>query len=129
MSKDSIILTPAQAAERAGCGRTKIMKALKNKELYAVRNNKNRWQIDSADLDEWSQRNIEETVRVTDSATIEDSEKTAKISALSAEVSVLRERIDDLKEDRDSWRELALRPAPSLLERISGIFRNSSSGV
>lgn len=126
MNNDSIILTPAQAAERARCGRTKIMKALKNKELYAVRNNKNRWQINSDDLDQWSQQNVAETARDTDADTIKDSEKTDKISALEVEVKMLNERIDDLKEDRDAWRELALRSTPTLFERISGIFRNSS---
>ena len=47
-----------------------------------------------------------------------------ELAEARTEVRMLRERIRDLKEDRDAWREIASRPQPSLFERI----RKSLSG-
>lgn len=124
--RDSTFLTPAAAAERAGCGRTKIMKALSNRNLPGVRNNQGRWQIRPDDLDVWIKDNVSESVRVSDGDTVRDIE----ISALKAEVAMLRERVEDLKLDRDNWRQLVEKlseanvefrqPVTGLLARIFG---------
>lgn len=47
------MLTPQQAASRTKVSRGTIMKAMKDKGLPARRDNRNRWQIDPADLSKW----------------------------------------------------------------------------
>ena len=47
------MLTPQQAASRAQVSRGTIMNAIKDRHLVARRDNRNRWQIDPADLSKW----------------------------------------------------------------------------
>ena len=114
---DSTFLTPAAAAKRAGCGRTKIMKAIENKALKAVRSNRNRWQIKSEDLEDWMTANIEETQSDSDADSQNDTETTVKITRLEAENEALKSRITELREDRDAWRAQAQK---SLWKRLFG---------
>ncbi|PAU91219.1 helix-turn-helix domain-containing protein, partial [Paracoccus salipaludis] len=47
------MLTPQQAASRAQVSRGTIMNAIKDGHLFARRDNRNRWQIEPADLLKW----------------------------------------------------------------------------
>jgi excisionase family DNA binding protein len=103
-------LSPAQAAQAASVSRWTIMRAIKNHEIKANRDNRNHWKIDPDELDRWSAS----TVRTVEAAhsvhTPKDSAETlARVAALEAENSQLRERLSEIKEDRDAWREMAQR--------------------
>ena len=47
-------LSPAQAAQLAKVSRRTIMRAIDNKELLAIRDNRNRWQITRQELEKWA---------------------------------------------------------------------------
>lgn len=113
------LLTPNEAAQRAGCGRSSIMRALKEGSLQAIRDNRNRWQIDPIELDRWrgerpdSDRLVTPVIDMDTSGQVAD---TVQIAALQAENGQLRERLDELRQDRDAWRgqaeKLASEPQP-----------------
>lgn len=103
-------LSPAQAAQAVSVSRWTIMRAIKNLDLKAIRDNRNHWKIDPDELDRWSTS----TVRTGEAAhpvhTPKDSPETlAHVAALKAENSQLRERLSEIKEDRNAWREMAQR--------------------
>ena len=103
-------LSPAQAAQAVSVSRWTIMRAIKAHELKAIRDNKNHWKIDPNELDLWSTS----TVRTVEDAhpvhTTRDSAETlAHVAALEAENGQLRERLSEIKEDRNAWREMAQR--------------------
>lgn len=103
-------LSPAQAAQAASVSRWTIMRAIKRHEIKAIRDNRNHWKIDPDELDRWSAS----TVRTVEAAhpihTTKDSPETlARVAALEAENGQLRERLSEVKEDRDAWRGMAQR--------------------
>ena len=121
------LLTPQQAADRAKCGRSSIMRALVSGELRASRNNGGRWHIDPADLDDWmtmrpSDRQqpvitkavLEDTsqylvVSVLDTVRAERDEARLEAASLRIETTQLRERLDETRSERDRWRQMAER--------------------
>jgi predicted ribosome quality control (RQC) complex YloA/Tae2 family protein len=134
-------LSPAVAAKRAGCGRTSIMRALESKALKATRDNRNHWQIDPMDLDQWA-KNRDGHVRsapVTDRDTVQGTDRSdvhaetlADLAAAQARVEELRDTIDriDARHDAEIKRleriiEQLTQPKPTLLERISGAIRTA----
>lgn len=86
------------------------MRAIKRHELKAIRNNKNHWKIDSDELDRWSASTVR-TVEVAHPVHTpsDNAETLAHVASLEAENGQLRERLLEVKEDRDAWRELAQR--------------------
>ena len=114
------MLTPQQAASRAKVSRGTIMNAIKDRHLVARRDNRNRWQIDPADLSKWlSDRSDIATVKTVnlDSQQMPPSdENLIRIAALEAELKGKNQRIADLERDRDAWKaqaqELARRDVP-----------------
>jgi len=117
------VFTPNKAAAHLGVSRSAIMRALASKALKASRDNRNRWQIELADLEEWA---AGRPMSGTSDRTVSDHDRdqVAEMARLEAENGQLRERLGELREDRDAWREIASRPQPSLFERI----RKSLSG-
>lgn len=116
------MLTPQQAASRAKVSRGTIMNAIKDRHLVARRDNRNRWQIDPADLSKWlSDRSDIATVKTVnlDSQQMPPSdENLIRIAALEAELKGKNQRIADLERDRDAWKaqaqELARRDVPQV---------------
>ena len=116
------MLTPQQAASRAKVSRGTIMNAIKDRHLVARRDNRNRWQIDPADLSKWlSDRSDIATVKTVnlDSQQMPPSdENLIRIAALEAELNGKNQRIADLERDRDAWKaqaqELARRDVPQV---------------
>ena len=116
------MLTPQQAASRAKVSRGTIMNAIKDRHLVARRDNRNRWQIDPADLSKWlSDRSDIATVKTVnlDSKQMPPSdENLIRIAALEAELKGKNQRIADLERDRDAWKaqaqELARRDVPQV---------------
>lgn len=48
------MMTPAQVAKMAGCGRSSVMRALSSRDLLGIRDNSNRWKISEADARSWA---------------------------------------------------------------------------
>ena len=106
------MLTPQQAASRAKVSRGTIMNAIKDQHLVARRDNRNRWQIDPADLSKWlSDRSDLATVKAvnTDSqqVSLPPDENLIRIAVLEAELKGKDQRIADLERDRDDWKAQA----------------------
>lgn len=116
------MLTPQQASSRAHVSRGTIMNAIKDKHLVARRDNRNRWQIDPADLSKWlSDRSDTVTLKTVnnDSQRVPPTdENLVRIAVLEAELKGKDQRIADLERDRDDWKaqaqELARRDAPQV---------------
>lgn len=114
------MLTPQQAASRAQVSRGTIMNAIKDGHLFARSDNRNRWQIEPADLLKWlSDRSDIATVKAVtiDRQQVPPPDETLiRIAMLEAELKGKDQRIADLERDRDEWRaqaqELARRDAP-----------------
>lgn len=116
------MLTPQQAASRAKVSRGTIMNAIKDRHLVARRDNRNRWQIEPADLSKWlSDRSDIATVKAVaiDKQQVPPPEENLiRIAVLEAELKGKDQRIADLERDRDDWKaqaqELARRDAPQV---------------
>lgn len=99
-------LSPNAAAKMTGISRSAIMRALANKSLFAIRDNKNRWQIDPDDLEKWVASRPDTLAQVrSDTETVPDL--SGELAASQTEVRLLREQLDDTKTDRDAWRSQA----------------------
>lgn len=95
--------TPAQAAQIAGVSRSKISRLLKDGKLRGTRNNSGHWRIADEDLQEWL-GDVLHTVPAQP-----EPEQDAQVARLETEVSMLRERVEELQADRDAWRSQASR--------------------
>lgn len=134
MPRDSVeaakFLTPAQAARRAGCGRTRVSNALREGNLQGIRDNRGCWQIDPKDVDAWVA-----TWRVAPGDTAASSRDSAvtlsqhqlsatlreDLAAARAEIQGLEARLKDRDreiERLDAALHAALAPRTSLLERL-----------
>jgi hypothetical protein len=123
------LLTPNKAAAHAHVSRSAIMRAISSKTLKATRDNRNRWQIELADLEVWA---ADRPVTATsDRSTPEhmsghNRDQVADMARLEAENGQLRARLDEIREDRDAWRAQAERlsetgkPVIGILDRIFG---------
>lgn len=123
------MLTPKQAATRAGCGRSSVMRALKSGALAAIRDNENRWQIDPEAVDRWAGQRPDidrpETEQEPDTPTViqaDTPETLARLAVAEARLSDALERVSDLQKERDEWRAQAqaLTRQPSWLDRLLG---------
>jgi hypothetical protein len=123
------MLTAREAGERVGKSRQAIIKAIRKGTLSAAKDESGEWRIDPAELFRVYPPipPADDTHPATDSA--------SDTAGLRREIELLRERlaekdglIDDLREDRDRWREQATRLLPSpqpgarrgLLRRLFG---------
>lgn len=123
-------LTPKQAAERAGVGRTTIVRALNAGELKAIRDNDGRWKIDPEAVDDWmSMRTPDRQRPKVSSVTAVDTQLVTENAILSARLEIAEKRIEDLEADRDAWRGQAerlasetrpVRPRAGIFARLFG---------
>jgi hypothetical protein len=114
------MLTAREAGERVGKTRQAIIKAIRKGTISAAKDEAGEWRIDPAELF----RVYPPVSQVND--TTPATETTNDTGGLRREIELLRERlvekdglIEDLREDRDRWREQATRllPAPQPAER------------
>lgn len=128
--------TPLAAAKHAGCGRTTIMKAIKDHDLQANRDNRNRWKIASEDLEKWMKSRPVSDPPVTDSdgdtnATVTATDATMQLmkdlGAAEATIIELRSQLEKTDaRNADEIRRLERiierlsAPKPSLIQRIFG---------
>lgn len=105
------MLTPAQAADIAKVSRPTIMAAISSHGLKAIRDNRNRWQIDPEDLQFWMQGRVKpDTVTaVSDPDTSQlhellhqNAKLSAQLEAKEEVITVLKEQIEYLR--RPFWR-------------------------
>jgi len=116
------MLTPQQAANHAQVSRGTIMNAIKGRNLMARRDNRNRWQIDPADLSNWLSRRSDiatvKAVSIDSQPVSPPDENLICIAVLRAELKGKDQRIADLERDRDDWKaqaqELARRDVPQV---------------
>lgn len=114
-------LTPQQASDRANVSRGTIMNAIKNGSLIALRDNRNRWQIDDNELLKWlllrTSTDTGSSVNSNSQTPVPINENLIRIAVLEAELRGKDQRIADLERDRDDWKaqaqELARRDIPS----------------
>lgn len=116
--------SPASAAKIAKCGRTTIMRALKDGSLRAYRDNEGRWRIEADALEDWSSlrqadgRSATALSRDTTEVTSPDTELVMSVARLEATVVGLRDQLDEVRQDRDRWYAVATAPRRSWLDRI-----------
>lgn len=108
------------------------MNAIEAHKLQASRNNKNHWQITEDDLEKWMEGRDRPPSPFSESTTessSDTSEMRIEINRLQIELKATCEHLDEVRADRDAWREqaqdLARRPASTeprkgLLARIFG---------
>lgn len=115
-------LTPNEAATRLGVARSSVMRAIKSGKLQAFRDNHGHWRVliddlervtaDRVDTQPVSDRppdlDTQAVTLVTPAVTPMDTPETlARLAAAEAERDQLRERLDELRGDRDEWRRMA----------------------
>lgn len=112
------------------------MNAIEAHKLQASRNNKNHWQITEDDLEKWMEGRDrppspagESTTESSSDTSSETTEMRVEINRLQVELKATCEQLDEVRVDRDAWRDqaqdLARRPASTeprkgLLARIFG---------
>lgn len=123
-------LTPKQAADRAGCGRSSIMRALASGELPAIRDNKGRWKIDPGALDLWAGQRpvIDRPEEEQDTEQVRSEPGIlVRLAAAETRAEMLSAQLDELRADRDAWRAQAEKLADSRATWpfLARIFRRS----
>jgi hypothetical protein len=104
-------LTAREAGIRVGKTRQAIIKAIKKGTLSAEKDAAGEWRIEPVEL-----------FRVYPPVSLGDdnqpaTETTSDTGGLQREIAMLRERIDDLVEDRDRWRDQAERAMTLLTDQ------------
>lgn len=125
-------LTPKQAADRVGCGRSSVMRALKSGALHAIRDNENRWQIEPEAVDRWAGARPDTDRQPaghgpdTPAATPSDTPETlARLAVAEARLADALALADEIRADRDRWRAQAetLAGRPGLFARLFRLNR------
>jgi hypothetical protein len=101
-------LSLGQAAKEAGVSKATISKTLKNGRLSYVAKTTAGYEIDPAELFRVFPKKPLGTVSSERSQT---PEETAESASLAVEVRFLRERLAELQDERDAWRDQAQRLA------------------
>jgi len=110
-------LSLGQAAKEAGVSKATVSKALKSGRLSYVSKSTAGYEIDPAELFRVFPKKPLITVASEQSETPEETVETA---SLAVEVRLLRERLAEVQEERDAWRDQAQRlalPAPDQPKR------------
>jgi hypothetical protein len=112
------MLTAKQAADEVGKTKATILKAIKTGRLSGSKDGKGEWQIDPAELFRVYQSTPTDSPSSAPAHTTEHSGFTVELTAVRDKLATLeqerqRERhqlesqIDDIKQDRDFWRQQA----------------------
>lgn len=108
-------MSPAQAAHVAGVSRWTIMRAINSQELQAVRDNRNQWRIAPDALDMWRASTVRtpadlhtlHTIEVAHDLREKLAAETARADVAEALLDRERKALDDLRADRDAWKQQA----------------------
>lgn len=131
-------LTIGEAAQQTGKSKSTLSRAIKQGKISASRNDDGSFSIAESELFRVYKRVWSATVEAAQNATNDANatrnatpEKDIEIATLRAELHAAREKIDDLKqmadeirEDRDNWRQQANRllAAPQQQEQKKGFW-------
>lgn len=131
-------LTIGEAAQQTGKSKSTLSRAIKQGKISASRNDDGSFSIAESELFRVYKRVWSATVEAVPNATLDANatrnatpEKDIEIATLRAELHAAREKIDDLKqmadeirEDRDNWRQQANRllAAPQQQEKKKGFW-------
>lgn len=117
-----LLLSPEEAAKRAGVSRRTVLRAVKRGQLQAVRDNRGRWRVDGGSLDAWAASKVPSRQHPTSGAQAQDAaqldgERQAalrerdglrmQLAGQMAELEGVRELLRAVEVDRDAWRDLA----------------------
>ena len=109
-----MVYTLGEAAKATGKSKATISKAIKYGRISAKKNDSGAFQIDPSELHRVYPVNVESEQKHTPKLTQVNSEDAGLVRELQARLEAAHERlsdkdsmIDDLKEDRDKWRQQA----------------------
>lgn len=117
-------LTLGQAAKETGVSKGTLSKAVKSGKLSAERNDDGSFAIDPAELfrvfpkqsETVTGERLETPDRVAETP-LENMRLEVELEAVRKEATILRETLDDLRSDRDAWRQQAERQSLLLEDR------------
>lgn len=105
--------TAGQAAKAVGVSTATITRALKSGKISGEKDENGSWSIDLSELyrvfQPVSKITSEQEVMQRNATPLPYTERQPQITALEREIALLRENLEDLKGDRDKWREMAER--------------------
>lgn len=105
--------TAGQAAKAVGVSTATITRALKSGKISGQKNDSGAWVIDPAELHRvFPPIALHEPARPfvkSDANHRERDEKPHEDGAMQREIQILREALNDAREDRDKWRDMAER--------------------
>ena len=88
-----------RASKQGGVAKTTLQRALESGEISATKNDKGHWQIEESEFGRWlgtrSTEQTETSPEIQSGTPTGTPEKTTNVSALEAEVNLLRERLSD----------------------------------
>lgn len=107
------MITLSEAAEAAGVSRSTMLRAIKKGKISAVRNETGGFEIDLSELCRvWPDASLNTSMTQGDAPKkIDDAADEATILLLRAQLEAERQLTDELRSDRDAWREQAQRLA------------------
>ncbi|MCX8510030.1 MAG: helix-turn-helix domain-containing protein [Rhodobacteraceae bacterium] len=104
-------MSPEAAAKARGLSRWTVMRAIKSGHLRAYRDNNNHWKITQDSFFAWVNGEGPSSVHPAQVATVELHEKltaeTARADVAEAMLAREREALNDLRADRDAWKQQA----------------------
>lgn len=108
-------VSPSKAAQIAGVSRWTIIRAIQKSEIEGLRDNRNHWQVNEKSLQSWCDaRDARDahTVHAQEDAhqpAQPDPQVIGRMSELETENRMLYRQLDDIKQDRDAWKDQAQR--------------------
>lgn len=104
-------MSPAQAAQTANVSRWTILRAIKSQQLKARRDNRNNWQINPEDLEEWCAHSVHapQFAPFTPEPAQPDELPTlrAALATETARADAAERARDQAEADRNQWRDMA----------------------
>lgn len=100
-------ISPAQAALLIGVSRRTIMRAIERLELQAIRDNRNHWKIDPANLEVWTDAHWASSELTHQNSPNLPTMEAIELATLKAANGQLHERLSATEADRDRWQAIA----------------------
>lgn len=119
--------TLGEAAKATQKSKSTLSKAIKNGKISATKQSDGTFKIDPSELHRVFPKRNSETVSIEQSDTsMKHDGNTIEVAVLRAKLKAAEQQIDDIKEDRDHWRQQANRllSAPhNNAQHSNGFFR------